>query len=627
MQNGRIRLTQLSASSSWDANHGPRNGRLKFHRTGSRMGAWCARRNDRYQYYQVDFRRAMRVVKIATQGRQDAAQWVTQYFVTYSQDGCSFAEYKENSNRKYFTGNRDQNSIVQYRLFPPIRARYVRIRPWGWYRHISMRVEFYGCAEDPCYVPLGLEDKRITNGAFSASSYYNHHLAPWHGRLNHRWSWSVRHRNNRQWLQVNMQEIYRMKGIGSQGRQDANQWVKSYTLSYGMNGVDFAHYKENGRVKVRHGASNTDRHSVVFHRFRKRFAAVFVRVHPKAWYSWISMRIELFGCSAALCNSALGMKSGAIRNAQITASSIWNKYHAARLARMGTVKRGRYVGAWCARHNNHHQWLKVDFKQPMKITKIETQGRQDTNQWVTRYQLSYSQDGAHWTLYRQRSNDKYFQANRDQHSIVANVINPPIIARFCRIIPRGWYRHISMRVEFYGCKADKCDVPLGIQDGRITQSMMSASSFYNRYYGPWSARLQARNHGATRGGWLARVNNNHQFLQIDLGAKSVVKRISTQGRYDANQWVTSYTLSYSQNGVRFYPYRENRRTRVSEEHIILTELIFPANQERHYVVTHRLFKPFAARYVRVNVRTWYGHIAMRVELYGCILGKYKYLQS
>ena len=107
---------------------------------------------------------------------------------------------------------------------------------------------------DPCYVSLGLEDKRITNGALSASSYYNHVLAPWHGRLNHRWSWSVRHRNNRQWLQVNMQEIYRMKGIGSQGRQDANQWVKSYTLSYGMNGVDFVHYKENGRVKVRHGA-------------------------------------------------------------------------------------------------------------------------------------------------------------------------------------------------------------------------------------------------------------------------------------------------------------------------------------------------------------------------------------
>ena len=45
----------------------------------------------------------MRVVKIATMGRQDYAQWVTQYFVTYSQDGASFAEYKENSNRKVRT--------------------------------------------------------------------------------------------------------------------------------------------------------------------------------------------------------------------------------------------------------------------------------------------------------------------------------------------------------------------------------------------------------------------------------------------------------------------------------------------------------------------------------------------
>ena len=39
-------------------------------------------------------------MKIATQGRQDARQWVTKFFVAYSQDGANFAEYKENSNRK-----------------------------------------------------------------------------------------------------------------------------------------------------------------------------------------------------------------------------------------------------------------------------------------------------------------------------------------------------------------------------------------------------------------------------------------------------------------------------------------------------------------------------------------------
>ena len=35
----------------------------------------------------------------------------------------------------------------------------------------------------------------------------------------------------------------------------------------------------------------------MYHRFIRRVSAVFVRVHPKTWYGWISMRIEFFGCS------------------------------------------------------------------------------------------------------------------------------------------------------------------------------------------------------------------------------------------------------------------------------------------------------------------------------------------
>ena len=74
------------------------------------MGAWCARHNTRYQWLAVDFYRAMRVVKISTQGRQDAAQWVTQYFVEYSQDGSTFTEYKENSNRKVM----DRSGVINF---------------------------------------------------------------------------------------------------------------------------------------------------------------------------------------------------------------------------------------------------------------------------------------------------------------------------------------------------------------------------------------------------------------------------------------------------------------------------------------------------------------------------------
>ena len=100
------------------------------------------------------------------------------------------------------------------------------------------------------------------------------------------------------------------------------------------------------------------------------------------------------------------MQRGTIRNNMVTASSAFNKYHAAWLGRLGRPKRGAYVGAWCARHNNHNQWFKVDFGRPMKITKIATQGRQDTNQWVTRYMVYSSLDGIHWAVYRFKSNDK-----------------------------------------------------------------------------------------------------------------------------------------------------------------------------------------------------------------------------
>ena len=60
----------------------------------------------------------------------------------------------------------------------------------------------------------------------------------------------------------------------------------------------------------------------------------------------------------------------------------------------------------------------------------------------------------------------------------------------------------------------------------------------------------------------ARYNNARQYLNIDLGTISRLKRIATQGRYDADQWVTSYAVSYSMNNVRFIAYKEGRRIKV-----------------------------------------------------------------
>lgn len=46
---------------------------------------------------------------------------------------------------QYFTGNRDRNSVVMNPFNPALKCRAVRVVPWGWRSHISMRVELYGC--------------------------------------------------------------------------------------------------------------------------------------------------------------------------------------------------------------------------------------------------------------------------------------------------------------------------------------------------------------------------------------------------------------------------------------------------------------------------------------------------
>ena len=45
-----------------------------------------------------------------------------------------------------------------------------------------------------------------------------------------------------------------------------------------------------------------------------------------------------------------------------------------------------------------------------------------------------------------------FAGNKDQDSVVYHEFNPPIMARFIRLLPQEWVGHISMRVELYGCQ-------------------------------------------------------------------------------------------------------------------------------------------------------------------------------
>ena len=111
------------------------------------------------------------------------------------------------------------------------------------------------------------------------------------------------------------------------------------------------------------------------------------------------------------------MESRVIKDAQITASSEWDSNHAAIQARLNFKAGVGKQGAWSARSNDANQWIQVALGSHTKLTGIVTQGRNGADQWVTKYQLQYSEDGVNFFYYTE---------------------------------PTAWLSHISLRMELYG---------------------------------------------------------------------------------------------------------------------------------------------------------------------------------
>ena len=97
------------------------------------------------------------------------------------------------------------------------------------------------------------------------------------------------------------------------------------------------------------------------------------------------------------------MESGAISDAQISASSQWDANHAAFQGRLHFQKSPGIAGSWSARTNDVNQWLQIDLgNQVTKVTRLATQGRNAYSQWVTKYKLQYSQDGVTFHYYSEQ---------------------------------------------------------------------------------------------------------------------------------------------------------------------------------------------------------------------------------
>ena len=95
MESGAILDSQIEASSEWSAQiHAAENARLHSKARTGKAGSWSAAQSDRYQWLQVDLKQTTRVIRIATQGRNNYAQWVTQFELQYGDNEQTFKFYK-----------------------------------------------------------------------------------------------------------------------------------------------------------------------------------------------------------------------------------------------------------------------------------------------------------------------------------------------------------------------------------------------------------------------------------------------------------------------------------------------------------------------------------------------------
>ncbi|XP_022809965.1 coadhesin-like, partial [Stylophora pistillata] len=168
---------------------------------------------------------------------------------------------------------------------------------------------------------------------------------------------------------------------------------------------------------------------------------------------WIQVDLGSFSIpSIPPCQIQLGMQNGKIPNSALTASSKWNANYGPENARLHFHPVSGRQGAWVARVQNVNQWLQVDFGVETQVTRIATQGRQNKNQYVTKYTLRYSLDKSQWNMYQPNGFTMTFPGNNDRYTVVSHNLPKPIRTRYLRIVPEEWYRYIALRAEFYGCK-------------------------------------------------------------------------------------------------------------------------------------------------------------------------------
>ena len=423
--------------------------------------AWASRHNRRGHWLQIDLSKVRNVIGVQTQGRHSYNQWVRYFRVLISQDQKKWSKV---DNNRYFKGNNDRYTKINNFFLTNVKARYVRIYPTHWYGHMSMRAavivsnydyKLYKIPEDKrnyssvwdravshkilndtsktCSLKLTKKEcknvrdvKRLTGGnkrlARRYYRYYRRYIYYYNRYMRYyrRYIYlSNRYRRNRRYRRIYRSYAYRYRRYANRMKYYADRYYRVYksqneykyqvsynTLPYGCSYYIDPRARNYNRI-IYNTNKNAKKYKITNSRNKKN-------KYCRSTRSWCYRSYN-----KAVCGSTEKLK--------ITPHS------------KSTLDS---VQAWSSRYNKINEYITFDLGSIRTIGGVVTQGRKNNNQWVTSFKVRYSNDNKN---YKEVDFGNKFIANWDRNTKVTNIFTIPVTARYIRIYPQSWYRHMSMR--------------------------------------------------------------------------------------------------------------------------------------------------------------------------------------
>ena len=254
---------------------------------------WCAKSNEIGQWYQMDNGVVGKITGVAIKARVHVpgASWSPQYVKTFKvQSKGATGTWTDVDSGKVYTGNTDADTQVDVTFDTPVDARYIRIYPQTWNKHMSMRTDIVAGKTRTDKTPTIVDVPY--SGHKSTANWGDDAIGTSHGagRLDSTRAWSAKTNAIGQWYELDNGSATDISGVVIKGRPDGvwkNQFVTSFKAQY----KDSAGaWKDVDSGYIFEGVIQSSQANVFF---KEPVNTSAIRIYPQTWNNHMSMRAGL----------------------------------------------------------------------------------------------------------------------------------------------------------------------------------------------------------------------------------------------------------------------------------------------------------------------------------------------